>query len=424
MQSSYIGKVIDHYRIIERLGIGGMGVVFKAINIKIDKLVALKMIAPGLAMNKNFVKRFHAEAKALAKLKDFNIVDIVDLRSDNDQFFIVMEYVDGENLYDIIKKDGAYTCDQAIPLLKQILTAIGHAHKAGIIHRDLKPNNIMVTKDGVVKITDFGLAKDQTIEHNTVSIASGGTLYYMSPEHVKGFSFTDHRSDLYSIGMTFYEMITGKVPFQNINSDFDLRERIVRKVFERPSVYNKAIPSELESIIMKAIAKDPAERYQTANEMLSAVEMFEKSKAFQTLSGVSPRPLKSADADPETRFDSPVIKKSNSYFKKFIAALFILLIILASFYYYPDFFRTITNKQHPQKAHADTTRPFPVKDSVRQDVVIPLAKSTPSQPQTNAVKTKKTIAKDFILTLKSTPSVAQVFLNGLPKGTTPLKLKN
>ena len=191
MESSYIGNVIDHYRIIEQLGIGGMGVVFKAINININKIVALKMIAPGLALNENFVQRFKTEAKALAKLDDFNIVGITDLRRDKDQWFIVMEYVDGINLYDKIKKEGPYKCKESIPILKQMLTAIGHAHKAGIIHRDIKPNNIMVTKEGVVKITDFGLAKDQNKSTSTVSITSGGTLYYMSPEHVKGFSFTD-----------------------------------------------------------------------------------------------------------------------------------------------------------------------------------------------------------------------------------------
>jgi serine/threonine protein kinase len=133
MSSSFIGKVVDNYRIIENLGIGGMGVVFKAIHIKLDKLFALKMIAPGLAMNENFIKRFQTEAKALAKFEDPNIVRIYDLREHNDQWFIVMEYVDGFNLLDIIRKDGAFPLQNALPILKQILTAIGHAHSAGII---------------------------------------------------------------------------------------------------------------------------------------------------------------------------------------------------------------------------------------------------------------------------------------------------
>ena len=275
MASNFIGKVIDNYRILENLGIGGMGVVYKAIHIKLDKLFALKMIAPGQMMNENFIHRFQNEAKALARFEDPNIVRIYDLRCYKDQWFIVMEYVEGVNLLEKIKKDGAFHWQEALPILRQILTAIGHAHKAGIIHRDIKPNNIMLTGDSMVKITDFGLAKDQSVLSNTMTVASGGTLYYMSPEHIKGFAFTDKRSDIYSVGMTFYEMITGSVPFKDMNSDFDIRETIVRKEFEKPTSLNPEIPAELEAIVMKSIAKNPDSRYQTTDEMLRQVLDFE-----------------------------------------------------------------------------------------------------------------------------------------------------
>ena len=344
MESAYIGKVIDHYRIIERLGIGGMGVVFKAINVNINKLVALKMITPGLAMNENFIKRFQIEAKALAKLNDFNIVSITDLSRDKDQWFIVMEYVDGDNLFDIIKKEGPYSCKESIPILKQILTAISHAHKARIIHRDIKPNNIMVTKDGVVKITDFGLAKDQNLDSSAVSIASGGTLYYMSPEHVKGFSFTDHRSDIYSIGMTYYEMITGKVPFQNINSDFDMRERIIRKNFDKPTVFNPNIPPGLEAIVMKSIAKDPGMRYQSAEEMLADVEKFEKKYA-----SAAPRLADLVKEEPPSSFKifepNKDSEKKYSIFKKTIPITAFVLFFFLIYFFYP----TTLNRFLPQK---------------------------------------------------------------------------
>ncbi len=422
MQSAYIGKVVDHYRIIERLGIGGMGVVFKAINIKIDKLVALKMIAPGLSMNKNFIKRFHAEAKALAKLKDFNIVDIIDLRSDNDQFFIVMEYVDGINLYDKIKNDGAYKCSESIPLLKQILTAIGHAHRAGIIHRDIKPNNIMVTKDGVVKITDFGLAKDQTIDHNTVSIASGGTLYYMSPEHVKGFSFTDKRSDLYSIGMTYYEMITGQVPFKDINSDFDLRERIVRKDFELPSVYNKDIPKGLEEIIVKSISKDPNDRYQTAEEMLKAVEDFEQ---VHKLTPKAPPIIPDSTvmfSEPETVANlSATPQKSKRFYRsKILSALLIILLLTVAGIYYPHFFKAFT--QNSSKAGIPDTliRNSQHKPIEQDSVPVQVVAAKPIEKR-QTVQRKK--APSFPISFSSNPKGAQVILNGRLKGMTPLSLK-
>ncbi len=275
MASSFIGKVLDNYRILGHLGEGGMGMVFKAVNIQLDKVVALKMIAAGMAMDKRFIDRFRTEARALAKLEDPNIVAIHDLRSYNDLWFIVMEYVDGTNLYNLITKRGAIPWRESLKIVKQMLSGLGHAHNAGIIHRDIKPNNIMINKDGVVKITDFGLAKDQTNAYNTMTIAGGGTLYYMSPEHLKGISFTDKRSDIYSLGMTFYEMLTGKVPFENINTDFEIRETIIRKDLKKPTAYIPELPDALENIVMKAIAKDPDERYQSCESMLQAIQLFE-----------------------------------------------------------------------------------------------------------------------------------------------------
>ena len=275
MSSSFIGKVLDNYRILERLGVGGMGVVFKAIHIKLDKVFAIKIIAPGLAMNEHFIKRFQTEAKSLAKFEDPNIVRIYDLRTADDQWFIVMEYVDGTTLTEKILKDGAFHWTEALRIIKQVLSAVGHAHEAGIIHRDIKPNNIMLNDKGFVKITDFGLAKDQTQSTNTITVTSGGTLFYMSPEHVKGSSFIDARSDLYSVGMTLYEMLTSIVPFQNIKSDFEIRESIVRQEFEKPRSINPAIPAGLEVIVMRSISKNPDDRYQTADAMMKAISDFE-----------------------------------------------------------------------------------------------------------------------------------------------------
>jgi eukaryotic-like serine/threonine-protein kinase len=276
--SSQIGKVLDNYRIVDTLGEGGMGVVYKAVHTKLDKIVALKMIASGLSMNTKFIIRFQTEAKALAKLQDPNIVAIHDLRSHENQWFIAMEYVDGEDLYDIVAKEGAYKWRESIAIAKQILSAVGHAHKAGIIHRDLKPHNIMITDENMVKITDFGLAKDEANHLHTMTIASGGSLNYMSPEHVRGFSYIEKRSDIYCVGIILYEMVTGEVPFKNLDSDFDIRESILRKDFDTPTTINAKIPSDLESIIMKSIEKNPEDRFQSAEEMLEALEDFEKGK--------------------------------------------------------------------------------------------------------------------------------------------------
>jgi serine/threonine protein kinase len=338
MSSPYIGKVLDNYRIIESLGIGGMGIVFKAIHIKLEKIFALKMITPGLVMNENFLKRFQAEAKSLAKFEDPNIVRVYDLRSDDDRWFIVMEFVDGINLLEKIKRDGPFPWQKALPILEQMLSGISHAHASGIIHRDIKPNNIMITKDGTVKITDFGLAKDQTSGSSTLTVASGGTLYYMSPEHVKGFSFTDKRSDIYSVGMTFYEMLTGSVPFKDINSDFDIREKIVRKEFEKPTTINPDIPVELESIIIKAIAKDPEERFQTAEEMLQAILDFEATVKNEIRNFSQPK-RKSENRSPKLKNSYNILKnkllggnkinfKNVSWFRVTSLAVGLLVIII------------------------------------------------------------------------------------------------
>jgi len=274
MNSTIIGKVLDNYRILQNIGRGGMGFVFKAMNIKLNKIVALKMIAPALAMNESFMKRFEAEAKTLAKLENPNIVSIYDLRVDSDYAYIVMEYVEGVTLGRLIKEKGPIPWRQAMKLFNQMLNAINHAHQEGIIHRDVKPNNVLINRQGVVKITDFGLAKNQAEFGITQSVTTGGTLFYMSPEQVRGLAYTDKRSDIYALGFTLYEMLTGATPFATDHTDFDIREAIIRTKFTPPHQVNKKIPAKLGKIVDKAIAKNPDDRYQTIGEFQEALEEF------------------------------------------------------------------------------------------------------------------------------------------------------
>jgi len=474
MRSTFIGKVIDNYRILESLGIGGMGVVFKAINIKIDKLVALKMIAPGMAMNEKFIRRFQSEAKALAKLADPNIVSIYDLRSDNDQYFIVMEYVNGKNISDLIRLNGAFSIPQSVHILKQILTAVGHAHKSGIIHRDLKPNNIMLTKENMVKITDFGLAKIQSDIINTMTVSGGGTLYYMPPEQIKDFSQTDKRSDIYSIGMTLFEMVTGKVPFENIDSDFDIRETIVHKELNKPSLYKSDIPVELENIILKAIAKDPAERYQTTDEMLQDLLNFEASLPGQETVTREPQPVsdESNKADDET-YASFGNEKKSPLLKITSAVILLAILIMIVFLLKDKFF--VNKSANDLKAQiAVTTSPpqadllingelagktpltsLPIKTG--QQYSLSISKNgyeridtvfTPNsdgknnlsfllkpitiennqkavQPAVVKTQNKNTAVNNFAsLSLNSVPDGANVTINGELKGATPLQLND
>ena len=425
MTSSFIGKVVDNYRIIENLGIGGMGVVFKAIHIKLDKLFALKMIAPGLAMNENFIKRFQTEAKALAKFEDPNIVRIYDLRADNDQWFIVMEYVDGFNLLDLIRKDGAFPLQNALHILKQILTAIGHAHRAGIIHRDLKPNNVMITTTGNVKITDFGLAKDQTSMTTTLSVTGGGTLYYMSPEQVKGFQFTDKRSDIYSIGMTFYEMITGTVPFKNMDSDFDIRESIIRKETEKPTAFNPNIPPELEAIVMKSIAKKPDNRYQSTEEMLKAVLKFEAQdpnidSEFALIEIPDSGNQNFGKKESEKLMDKanlPFLKNlyplnRKSLFKIGVLGGLIAVTLLLFYIFYSD--SSLSEKEDDAIAEASQ---FSIEPAAKSKALIkPVIKSAPKTiiPENTVLPARVKVNSD--------PGDAEIWINDQLKGKTPLNI--
>ena len=476
MSSSFLGKVIDNYRILENLGIGGMGIVFKAIHIKLEKLFALKMIAPSLVMNENFIKRFQTEARALAKFEDPNIVKVYDLRSVDDHWFIVMEYVDGIHLLDKIKKEGAMDWQQVLLILKQVLTAIGHAHDAGIVHRDIKPNNIMITKDGTVKITDFGLAKDQSSLTQTMTVASGGTLYYMSPEHVKGFSFTDKRSDIYSIGITFYEMITGCVPFKKMNSDFEIREAIMRKEFVKPSSFNPNIPAELESIIMKSIAKNPNARFQTTKEMLETIIRFETTDTSEK--SVHKTPKESSDKRLHIQRKIVYVADylsviSNKYLPTKYRVGIVFFILLTMLIIYATFSSSnnksteniltssLTIFSNPPEAlvylNGDSLGQTPLQDLnlptdhysmsivkkdyhtidttiflsagnplqldfLLQEIVItppPIASEKPPPPK--KVKPKPSFAS---LTIRSNPSKVTIWLNGQIKGQTPLQLSN
>lgn len=274
MNSTIIGKVLDNYRILQNIGRGGMGFVFKALNIKLNKIVAIKMIAPALAMNDSFMSRFESEAKTLAKLENPNIVGIHDLRIDSVYAYIVMEYIEGITLGRLIKERGAIPWRQALKLFNQMLNAIEHAHKEGIIHRDIKPNNVLINRQGIVKITDFGLAKNQAEFGITQSVTTGGTLFYMSPEQVKGLAYTDERSDIYALGFTLYEMLTGGTPFSMDHTDFDIREAIVRTKFPPPHQMNPKIPAKLGRIIEKAISKNPEDRFQSVIEFKSAIDAF------------------------------------------------------------------------------------------------------------------------------------------------------
>lgn len=295
-----IGKVIDNYKITEVLGKGGMGVVYKATDMTLDRDVALKMMDARLASDENFLKRFQSEAKALARLQNPNIVGIFALRETELGLCIVMEYVEGDTLADRISKDGPMSLAKTLAIFKQLLTAFDHAHKAGIIHRDIKPSNVMLTRDDVVKVTDFGLAKIQQPSAMTATMGTGGTLFYMSPEQIRGLANVDSRGDIYSIGMTLYETLAGKVPFPDSESDFAIRQAIVEGKILAPDKLNPDVPRDVARVIMKSIEKEPDKRYQTAAEFRDAlagvkVEIRPVPAATTIDQGSAPKPVRSKE---------------------------------------------------------------------------------------------------------------------------------
>lgn len=272
MPDPLIGQEIDGFRILEELGRGGMGVVYKAEDVALARTVALKMIARDLARDESFVRRFRAEARALARIDSPHITSIYALRRTETGLFIVMEYIGGGTLGGRMER-GPLPWAEIKGLVLEMIAALEHAHGVGVIHRDIKPGNILLTEGGHVKVTDFGLAKlHETDAGATVTKGIAGTLHYMSPEQVKGERNLDGRSDLYSLGMTIYEALTGRLPFERGGSEFSTMRTIVEDAFPPPEQFAKKLPPGLSAAVMKALAKDSDARYPNAAAMRAAFE--------------------------------------------------------------------------------------------------------------------------------------------------------
>lgn len=260
-----------NYQIISTLATGGTAVLYKAIQKSLDREVVIKKLHSHLTSDRNFTRRFELEAKAAASLDHENIVRIIDSGASRDNYYIVMEHIDGITLKDILEKHGTIKEDLALLIAREICLGLDHAHQRGIIHRDIKPANIMVTGDGQVKITDFGLAKlRQSHLQETMSDTLLGTPLYMSPEQAIGEGI-DGRSDLFSLGTICYEMITGKQPFIGENYAAVI-QNIIHRSIRPPSRINSHTSAETDSIVMKALSREPGKRFRTALEMAREIE--------------------------------------------------------------------------------------------------------------------------------------------------------
>ncbi|HEX8186201.1 MAG TPA: serine/threonine-protein kinase [Blastocatellia bacterium] len=264
-----IGSVVANYKIIDKIGEGGMGAVFRGVDTMLEREVAIKMLRPELSRQPNIVERFRTEAVTLAKLNHPNIATLYNFLRQGDDFFMVMEYVRGETLDSVIRRLGAIGCERAVQLFCLALEGIDHAHKLGIVHRDIKPANIMLTNSGSIKVMDFGIARVLGSSRMTKTGHLIGTVEYMSPEQVRGEE-TDARSDIYSLGILLYEMLTGRVPFSS-TSEYELMRSQIETAPPPPTSFAPNIPLPIEQAIMRALAKKAQARYQTAGEFRSVL---------------------------------------------------------------------------------------------------------------------------------------------------------
>jgi len=262
-----IGKILGgRYELIEKIGGGGMAVVYKAKCHLLNRFVALKILRPEFVEDEEFVYRFKRESQSAASLSHQNIVNIYDVGQEDDIHYIVMEYVKGETLKDYIRRNKRLSPEKATRIAIQICSALDHAHKNHIIHRDIKPQNILVGQDGTIKVTDFGIARAATSSTVTMSGTNViGSVHYFSPEQARG-GFIDEKSDIYSLGIALYEMVTGTVPFEG-DSPVSIAIKHIQEAVKPPGEINPDVPPSLEDIILKAIEKDPSRRYASAREM-------------------------------------------------------------------------------------------------------------------------------------------------------------
>ena len=286
------------YEVLERIGAGGMAIVYKAKDLLLNRVVTIKVLREQFVTDEDFIRRFRREAQSAASLSHPNIVSVYDVGKEGDTEYIVMEYVEGRNLKEIIREYAPLSTDQSINLGRQITEAIQNAHEHHIIHRDIKPHNILVTADGHAKVTDFGIARavsSATVTHTGDII---GSVHYLSPEQAKGL-LSNEQSDIYSLGIVLYELITGRVPYDG-ETPITIALKHLQEQPVLPSKINPRIDKEFEAVIMRAIAKSPEQRYLSAKDLLAdlnhiqagrpitrvAIPLADDSEATQTHQGM------------------------------------------------------------------------------------------------------------------------------------------
>ncbi|NOZ22195.1 MAG: serine/threonine protein kinase [Planctomycetes bacterium] len=367
-----VGRRLAHYEIISKIGSGGMGAVYRARNLSLNKIVALKILPPSLPEeDPSFVKRFIREAQSTAQLDHPNVVTVHYVGSEDDYHFIEMEYVDGRPLRDLLRDPDNITIAQATRITMDAAKALASAHDKGIIHRDVTPDNILITTDGKVKVADFGLASMGDDEERVRKGKVFGTPYYMSPEHCRGLE-SDARSDIYSLGATYYHLLTGEPPYYGERPETIVRMHVKAAVPSPQAIYED-IPDEVDKIVMKMMAKDPDDRYQSCDELIDDLE----DEALAVASEESTRSMvsgESGDDDVEVVRHSPVA----NVFAGVAGALLAVLIAAAVFVYLNPFPTPVRPKSAPQTAPAKPPQAQAAESRPKPAAPAPEAKGPPA----------------------------------------------
>lgn len=350
---NYIGRLLDNrYEILEQIGSGGMAVVYRARCHRLNRLVAIKILKEELGQDEEFRRRFHAESQAVAMLSHSNIVGVYDVSHSEYMNYIVMELIDGITLKQYMQQKGTLNWREALHFSTQIAKALEHAHSRGIIHRDIKPHNIMILKDGTVKVADFGIARVSSAQ-STLTREALGSVHYISPEQAKG-SKIDYRSDLYSLGVVMYEMLTGQPPYDG-ETPVSVAIKHINANAQPPRAINPQIPIGLAQITMHAMSADLDERYESATDLISDLDEFRRNPNINFIASASvdptdePRLVSSkTDADRAVRgsiqnakrevFRTPSSKRTNSIALVAGIICIALALIFVGYFLYSFFF--------------------------------------------------------------------------------------
>ena len=322
----------ERYEIVSRVGSGGMADVYKAMDHKLNRMVAVKILKAEFRQDTTFIAKFRKEAQSAAGLTHANIVNVYDVGEDRGLYYIVMELVDGVTLLQYMEKRGALPWNEALHFARQIAKALSHAHSRGIIHRDIKPHNVMLLRDGTIKVADFGIAALEH-EYHEISGEAVGSIHYIAPEQARG-EFPDPRSDIYSLGVVMYEMFTGRKPYLGDT----IQEIAVKHMNADPPsmlALNPTLPPELERITLKAMCADRSNRYQTANELVEDIDGF-----LYDRESVSPEGnihVDHVETDPE---DRAAVRRQQFFLRwnaskvSWLAGSFILLLVSTGLLYF------------------------------------------------------------------------------------------